>query len=231
MRRGILWCRRLARRLRLKRSESDVLAFICSYCDPAYWRGFRICIEVIAEKLYYARSTIEKALYRLRELGLITRAGTIPVKHGRYVVVYDMGPEFPLPEDVSEAREAVRECPWDDDEYGADQGASRSGAENTYTKYGQDDRHSVAINASVDGYIDLDGSEGFPQDQNPQQAQTDPKPQPGAPFVRSPHFRKTRRTAIRLARKVVREFREQSVIKGENVVTWGTHPLPVRRQE
>lgn len=110
-RRGILWARRQARHLRLTRSESDVLAIIASYCDPVLWGGFRVRIEDLAALARWSRSTVERALRRLRQLGLLVRTGQIPVSFGRPVVVYALGstPECPLPEDVVRAREEARE--------------------------------------------------------------------------------------------------------------------------
>lgn len=106
-RRGMGWAQRAAERLKLKSTQSRVLAMIASYVDPRDWSGFRICIETLAELLCLSRSPVEKALRRLREAGLLIRIGQIPVKKGRPVVVYALGspPEAPLPEDVMRARD------------------------------------------------------------------------------------------------------------------------------
>ncbi len=90
---------------------TTVLKMIASATDFGTWARSTNSIAHLADLCRLARSTVEKALRRLRELGLIARDGHGPYNPGRpglrRVVYYRLGstPSCPLPARVLCARE------------------------------------------------------------------------------------------------------------------------------
>jgi hypothetical protein len=106
------WAHYAAAAARLAPSATTVLKVLASATDFGTWARMTNCIAHLAKLCRLARSTVEKALRRLREIGLISRDGRAPFAPRRpglrRVVYYRLSsmPDSPLPAAVLCAREA-----------------------------------------------------------------------------------------------------------------------------
>lgn len=88
-----------------------VLRLIGTNTSFRLWNKFLMSIDAMKKALGCSRSSVEKALKKLRDLKLIALDGQVPSGRGRAFAGYRLSgtPECPLPEWVVEAREALRE--------------------------------------------------------------------------------------------------------------------------
>lgn len=109
---AVAWAHYAAAEARLAPSAATVLKVLASATDFHTWARMTNCIAHLARLCRLARSTVEKALRRLRDCGLISRDGHAPYASGRpglrRVVYYRLSgtPGSPLPASVLCAREA-----------------------------------------------------------------------------------------------------------------------------
>lgn len=103
------WVDAVREALHLTASYYDVLRVIATHMGAEAWDDMRLCIGWITERVSWSRRTVERALSYFRRNYLLLQDGEIPVREGRPVVRYRLAstPDFPLPWDVVEAREAA----------------------------------------------------------------------------------------------------------------------------